>query len=180
MKIFNVFDAVNQGNYEQFNRFYDGNVNAIDKYSKLNLLSLCLVEDSNQEDRIKIIKFLIKEGIDINYIDKKYRRNALHYFYFDVLRPASEYMLEISKILVENGININQLDKYNAIPLNYAISITKKTTQEIQEVYRYLIERGSDYNKKDIFGKSCIDYANEYSWRNDFIKIVEDYQNENK
>ena len=39
-----------------------------------------------------------------------------------------------------------------------------------------LIHSGSDYKKKDTFQKSCLDYAQEYSWRNGFIEIVEEIE----
>ncbi|MGA3439575.1 ankyrin repeat domain-containing protein, partial [Lactiplantibacillus plantarum] len=35
-------------------------------------------------------------------------------------------------------------------------------------------------NLKDGFGKSCLDYAKEYSWRNDFLDIVKEYENSKK
>ena len=123
---------------------------------------------------------MISEGIDINFTDKRDKRNALHIFYFNVLRPDNEYMLEITKILVENGIDVNRMDKYNAIPLKYAITITKLATQDIKSIYQYLLEKGSDYNNKDVFEKDCVDYANEYSWRNDVIEIIKEFKNGNK
>ena len=44
--------------------------------------------------------------------------------------------------------------------------------EEMKEIYVMLIQAGSDYKKKDTFQKSCLDYAQEYSWRNGFIDIV--------
>ena len=180
MKITNVFDAVRDGTYEEFISFYNGNINIISESLGLNLLSLALVNDKNPHEKLEIINFLISEGIDINFTDKKDKRNALHVFYFNVLRPSSEYMMKITKILVGNGIDVNGLDKYNAIPLKYAITITKKATHDIKSTYEYLLEQGSDYNHRDIFEKSCVDYANEYSWRNDFIEIIKEFEYENK
>lgn len=89
-------------------------------------------------------------------------------------------MLEVTKILVENGIDINGTDKYNAIPLEYAITITKLPTLDIRPTYQYLLEQGSNYNHKDIFEKSCIDYAKEYSRNSSVIEIVKRFENENK
>lgn len=123
---------------------------------------------------------MISEGIDVNYKDKRYNRNALNNFYFNVLRLSSEYMMQISKILISSGICVNSNDKYNSIPLKYAITITKKATEEIKAVYWYILKEGFNYMQKDILGKSCIDYANEYSWRTDFIKIVEEFKNADK
>lgn len=180
MKITNVFDAVRDGTYEDFMGFYTRNINEVSENLDLNLLSIAVVNDKNPNEKIKIIKFLLSEGIDVKFTNKKENRNPLHIFYFNVLRPTSEYMLEITKILVENGIDINETDKYNAIPLKYAITITKIPTQDIRPTYQYLLEQGSNYNHKDIFEKSCIDYAKEYTWRNGVIEIVKEFENENK
>lgn len=34
------------------------------------------------------------------------------------------------------------------------------------------------YNLKDEFGRSCVDYAKEYSWRNDLLTIIEEWEYE--
>ena len=174
MKIVNIFDAVRDGTYDDFIKFYSNDVNAISENLGMNLLNLAVVNDKNKEDKIKIIKFLISKGIDINFKDKKYNRNALHNFYFNVLRPTSDYMITITQLLVENGIDINALDNYHAVPLKYAITIVKSPTDDIKEVYQYLLEHGADYNNKDDFGKTCIDYIKEYSWRNGVLNIIEE------
>lgn len=180
MKITNVFDATRDGTYEDFMKFYDGNINEVSESLGLNLLNLAVVNDKNPNEKIKIIRFLISENIDINFTDKRYKRNALHTFYFNVLRPSNQYMLEITKLLIENGIDVNRVDIYNAIPLKYAITITKLATKDIKLIYQYLLEKGSDYNHKDMFEKSCVDYINEYSWRKDVISIIREFENENK
>lgn len=180
LKITNIFDAAREGTYEEFVKFYNGNVNIISENLGLNLLSLTLVNDKNCNEKIKIINFLISKDIDIKFVDNKNKRNALHIFYFSVLKPSSQYMLDITKILVKAGVDINGLDRYNAIPLKYALTITKKPTCDIKSIYRYLLEQGSKYKHKDIFGKSCLNYANEYSWRNDFTEIVKEFEDENK
>lgn len=180
MRIVNIFDAVRDGTYEEFINFYSGNIDLVNKFSGMNLLELALVNDSNPADKLKIIRFLINEGVNINYLDSKYKRNALHIFYFSVMRPTPEYMMEITKLLIENGLDINCKDKYDAIPLKYAITLTKLKTEDIKLVYKYLLEKGSNYKNKDKFGKSCVDYASEYSWRNDFLPIVKEFENEYK
>ena len=180
LKITNAFDAVRDGTYEEFMNFYTGNINEVSERLGLNLLSLAVVNDNNPNEKLKIIKFLLSEGIDIKFTNEKDKRNALHIFYFNVLRPSSEYMLEVTKLLVENGIDVNGVDKYNAIPLKYAITVTKLATQDIRLIYQYLLKQGSDYNHKDIFEKSCVDYINEYSWRNGVIEIIKELENGNK
>jgi ankyrin repeat protein len=88
--------------------------------------------------------------------------------------------MKVTKLLVENGVDINQIDEYGAIPLKYAITLNKLSTDDLKELYMYLLKQGSDYMHKDRFNKSCLDYAEEYSWRNDFIKIVEEFENGSK
>ena len=121
---------------------------------------------------------MISEKIDINFTDTKEKRNALHVFYFNALKPSKEYLQEITKVLAEAGVNVNGQDRYRAIPLKYAITITKLTTDQMQETYRYLLKCGSNYLHQDIFGKSCLDYAKELSWRSGVEEIIREYENE--
>ena len=67
----------------------------------------------------------------------------------------------------------NGKDKYGAIPLNYAITVVKLPTEAAMPVYQYLIDHGSNICEKDNFGKTCLDYAKEYSWRNGIISLME-------
>lgn len=179
MKITNIFDAVRDGSYKDFMNFYSGDVNLTNENLGLNLLELAVVNDKKPDEKLKIINFLISKGVNINFTNIKENRNVLHIFYFNVLRPDPNYMLDITKLLVENGVNINGKDKYNAIPLKYAITITKLPTQSIKPVYQYLIAQGAKYNDKDKFGKSCLDYSNEYSWRNDVRGIIKEFEDGN-
>lgn len=179
MRIVDVFDAVREGDFQEFQKLYTGDINVLNEYSsKFNLLQSVLISNNNEAERLKIIAFLLKNNIDINYKDKKYNRNALHWLFFNFPRGNAEYLLRVVTMLVDAGIEINMLDKYKAIPLKYAITIVKLPTEEIEKVYRCMIKAGSDYNLKDAFGKSCIDYARELTWRNEFIKIVEDMEND--
>ena len=78
MRIVNVFDAVQEGNFKEFKRLYTDDVNVIDRYSSFNLLQSVLISTNNEAERLKIIDFLLEHNIDISYQDKKYHRNALH------------------------------------------------------------------------------------------------------
>lgn len=180
MTIVNIFDAIRDGTFEEFKNYYDGNINFVNERIGLNLLQFALVNDKNPNDKIEIIKFLLDEGININFLDLKDKRNALHVFYFNVLRPTPEYFMEVTKLLVERGVNLNAQDKYGAIPLKYAITLTKLQTRDIRDVYWYLIQYGSDFRYKDKFGKSCMDYAEEYIWRNDVLEMMRSNADENK
>jgi len=174
MKIVHVFDAVKDGTYDDFISMFDGNVNQVNKYTKLNLLETAVANDNNANDKKKIIRHLISCGIDINFVDAKFKRNALHSLFFNIMRGTSDYYLEVSQILVDAGIDINQTDKFGSIPLKYAITLNKLSTDDMKAVYLFLLKSGSDYNHKDKFDKSCLDYANEYYWRNGFVELVKE------
>lgn len=178
MRIINVFDAAIEGNYQEFMRLYTGNVNVVNKYTRLNLLQTVLVETYNEIERLKIIAFLLNNNIDINYKDRKYNRNALHAIFFNFLEGDAGYLLDAVIMLLEAGIEVNAIDKYQAIPLQYAITVCKLKTEEMKDIYVYMLRAGSDYNMKNIFGKSCIDYAKELTWRTEFIKIAEEMKND--
>lgn len=180
MRIIDVFDAVEMGTFEEFKKFYNGDINQVNENIHMNLLQKSLVREGKTEDKIKIIKFLLNEGIDINYISQDTKRNALHTFYFGNYRPTLAFQNEVTKILIDAGIDLNKQDAYGAIPLKYAITINKLTTEENKDMYEMLINAGSDINLKDNFGKSCLDYAAEYSWRNGFIQIAEECKNGNQ
>lgn len=180
MIINNIFDAVREGSLEDFKKIYTGNINEIDKGLDINLLCMAMTNDKRELEKYKIIEFLINEGININYVTRKYKRNALHMLYFCNFRPNINFVVKVTELLLDNGIQINKLDIFNAIPLKYAITINKFSTDENRPLYLTLLHKGSDYNLKDIFGKSCLDYANEYSWRNGFLNIVKEFENENK
>ena len=51
MKILNEFDAVRDGTFLEFKSFYSGNVNIMNKYVNLTLLSLSMINDKNEEEK---------------------------------------------------------------------------------------------------------------------------------
>ncbi|MGL5042450.1 MAG: ankyrin repeat domain-containing protein, partial [Culicoidibacterales bacterium] len=82
MIMLDSFDAASEGDYKKFILFYKKNVNEVDKYSKLSLLQTAVCRDKNPKDRLKIIKFLLRKKVDINYVSTDEKRNALHYLFF--------------------------------------------------------------------------------------------------
>lgn len=171
MKISNVFDAVREGTFKEFKKYYK-NVQEIDKYVAMNLLCLAVSNDCNWEEKIKIIEFLLSEKIDVNFISSKDKRNALHYLYFCNKKPAIDFLTKTSELLISYGLNINAKDKFGAIPMQYLIS-NNLPTQDLTPLFSFLIHHGSDYTEKDNFDNNCLDYAKQFSWRNDFIDLIE-------
>lgn len=172
MTIINVFDAAREGDINEFKRLYKGDINIIDKYTKLNLLQMVLSEKGNYIQRLKIVHFLLKNGIDVNYVDRKDRMNALHLLYSSYVDDI-DYIYKVTKKLIQYGINVNEKNKYGANPLEYLIA-GKLDTEELKPLFKYLIKSGADYNAKDNYGNSCLDYAKQFSWRTGFVQMVED------
>ena len=140
-----IFDAAQEGTFEEFHSLYKGDVNQI-THEKLNLLNMVLTSNTLLDEKLKIIQFLIDEKIDVNCLDSD-NRNALHnLFQFKAnWRVDVEYATKVLSMLLKAGINVNQVDKYGSIPLITAI------------------------HRKDFQGKSAIDYAREFSWRQDLL-----------
>lgn len=172
MVITDMFDAAREGNFEAFVKYFTGDVNSINQFSDFNCLQLAVTRNFNVADRLNIMRFLIEKGIDLNYKDKKVKRNALHVLYFHFLKGDLNFLQEATKLLIQAGVDVNAFDKFNAIPLKYAITISKLSTDKMIGIYDMLIRAGSDYSATDTFGKSCIDYAREYSWRRGFLDLV--------
>ncbi len=174
MTVINIFDAAREGDWNAFRKFYNGNINELDPHSSFNLLQLAVTSTENSEGRLAIIRFLLENRIDLNYRDKKHHRNALHVSFFGFRKGDINHLRKQTELLISAGMDVNATDKFDAIPLKYAITISKHSTEEMKEIYVMLLQAGSDCKKKDTFQKSCLDYAQEYSWRNGFMDIVKE------
>ena len=69
-----IFDAAQEGTFEEFHSLYKGDVNQI-THEKLNLLNMVLTSNTLLDEKLKIIQFLIDEKIDVNCLDSD-NRNA--------------------------------------------------------------------------------------------------------
>lgn len=165
----NIFKIAQEGTFEEFYSVFKGDINQMSN-DNMNLLNVVLTSNSLLEEKVKIVQFLVNEGIDVNYLDSD-KRNVLHNFfqYKANWRVNVKYALTILTILLESGIDINQVDKYGSIPLIYAITVPKLPTEEAMPIYNLLIDSGSDTNLKNFQGKSAVDYAREFSWRHGLL-----------
>ena len=171
-----IFDIVQDGTYNEFIESYNGDITQIDKYTKLNLLCTAMLNNNLPEEKLKIIKYLLSEKVEVNFLSKKENRNALHYFFQANWRPKIAYAYEVVKLLVGTGIDVNAVDKFGSIPMTYSVTLLKLATEELEPLYMLLLEAGSDYKLKNKSGKSCLDYAKEYSWRSSLLDIIKDYE----
>ena len=172
MIVNNPFDAVREGQYNIFNEYIPSDINVVHEYTGLNLLQMTLINDKNFEDRITIAEELIKKGININYCSKD-GRNALHILFYENGRSNPSYIYRVTKLLIDNKIDCNKQDIYGSIPLIYAITSLKHKSEDIMDIYTLLIRSGSNYMLKDNSGRSCYDYASDFSWRNELKALME-------
>ena len=171
-----IFDIVQDGTYNEFIESYNGDITQIDKYTKLNLLCTAMLNNNLPEEKLKIIKYLLSEKVEVNFLSKKENRNALHYFFQANWWPKIEYAYEVAKLLIDAGIDVNAVDKFGSIPMTYSVTLLKLATEELEPLYMLLLEAGSDYKLKNKSGKSCLDYAKEYFWRSSLLDIIKEYE----
>lgn len=176
MRVISAADAAKVGTFQEFADLFDGNAGEINDHNGFSLLMYSMMNQENVMDKVKIITFLLDHGSDVNITDKSNRKNALHILLFSLKRPNVEYLMTIVKLLVEHGIDVNAQDKYGAVPIKYLVTQNHLDLHETDEVYKYLLVHGANPYLKDIFEKSPVDYANEYSWRSDFIDVVKEYE----
>lgn len=178
MTITNIFDAALCGDMNMLKQYYEGNVNCVDEYTKLNLLQTVMCGNGKYMERLEITSFLIHEGIEVNAQGGKNKKNALHLLYSSTKLIDEKFVLSATKMLVNAGIDVNQKDKFGAIPLSYLIS-GKLETSEIEPILLFLIEVGTKCNEKDNYGNSCVDYAKQFAWRNNLVTMMEE-ENDNR
>ena len=66
MTITNIFDTALCGDLEKIKHYYDGNINCVNKSTKINLLQTVVCGNEKYRERLDIIAFLIQEGIEVN------------------------------------------------------------------------------------------------------------------
>ncbi len=189
MEVNNVYSAVVEADISGFNTYYKGNINQVHNVNYMNiygeaeedsfnLLMLAVSKFTNLKSRIKIIEYLIKAGINVNYTDKIQGKNALHFLYFfldskgEKEKGLSKYVFEVTKMLICADIDVNECDILGNIPLKYAVLNKSMSTKEWHDTYKLLLKSKSQFTLHDVAGESCIDAAKRLEWRTDFIDMV--------
>lgn len=174
-----IYITAQKGTYEEFKKIYTKDTATTTTGSRnMTILQYIVLNDTYSKDRIKMIEKVIKDGVDVNHICSEHNRNVLHLMYMNFRDKDYPIIFKITKLLIDAGIDVNAKDGFNNIPMKYAIAVLKSTTEELTPLYKLLLDSGSEYKNVDKFGKSCLDYAKEYSWRNGFIDIVKEFENE--
>lgn len=180
MTICNIFVAAQCADMNEMRKFYSGDINCIDKFNKLNLLQNLLLNSGKYEERLEILDFLLKEGIDVNYIDEKDKYNALHCLYYKTQFGDGvldgKYVFTVTKMLLDKGLNVNAKDKYGAVSLYYLL-VGRLGNDDVKPILSLLLDRGVDYLGEDNYGNSCMYYAKEYPIRTEIVEILENHNN---
>ena len=66
---------------------------------------------------------------------------------------------EVAKLLVENGADVNATNAKGTTVFMYAKTPIQNNDQESTKILDYLLDKGADINRLDIFNKSVLDYV---------------------
>lgn len=174
--VIDVSSAANSGTYEEFATFYTGDPNVTNTFSDCGILSFCVGSRQATPDRIRIARQLLADRADVNEKDAKYARTPLHRLLFDVYPKPAAFLIEMTRVLLEAGADVDAEDRFLETPLGYAVRNTKAGTDELRPLYLDLLHAGADPRHVNTFGRSPLDYAKEYSWRNGFADIVSEFE----
>ncbi|MCK4345558.1 MAG: ankyrin repeat domain-containing protein [Bacteroidales bacterium] len=111
-------------------------------------------------DNIKIARYLIKQGAEINSSNKD-GRTPLHW-------AAIRATKDMAELLIENGADINSLDYDKHTPLHNA------GTRGNVEVAKLLVEKGVDLEIKDDYGRTPLILTARERGNIDIIRILID------
>lgn len=160
-------------------RFLEGyGKNSVDHIYKFNVLQHVLSNNDNEKNKLKMIKFLIKKGVNVNYIEPESNMIALHFLYSLNEHASTDYLIKVTRMLLDAGINVNIADCHDGIPLDYAIASLHASTEELMPIYEMLIKKGSNYLRISRHGKSSMDLAKELSYRKELYEYMEEIKDE--
>lgn len=156
-----IFDFAEEANYEKLkSKLRFKNVNQINR-SGFNCLHYAVFSCANKEERMKVVRYLLKRGIDINCQDKEENRNALLTLLADFHIKDMGFKLEVTKILLDNGIDIHSQDMYTGDALSYLVMNNNINNDEGKELVRLLIKNKVDYQKKYRGGQTIFEFCSE-------------------
>ena len=131
-----IFDAVKQGDFEEFKRWYKIDPTLIrtrsEKTNKLPFFRFVAQCCPN----VEILKYLVSQGTDVNEKDR-WGWTPLH----QALRTNSN--VNVLKYLMKQVVEINEKDKHGNVLLHYAASNPRV------EILKYLVSRGADVNAEN-------------------------------
>ena len=86
-----------------------------------------------KEGNCKIVKRMLRLGADVNAVEGRYKKTALHF-------AARQRDVDVVKVLLQNGADVNAVNKDKWTALHY---VAQKGHVDIAKV---LIQNGADLN----------------------------------
>lgn len=121
-----------------------------------------------QSRNIPLIEFLLKNGADVNGIDR-YNNTALHWLgSLSHVERNYQANVQIARLLLEHGADPNLKDKVGNNSIGYVIHYSKKFGNDLIKVF---LEYGADPNIKNNYGIS----TKEITTDKELLKLYEEY-----
>ncbi|XP_066280586.1 poly [ADP-ribose] polymerase tankyrase-like isoform X1 [Branchiostoma lanceolatum] len=113
-----------------------------------------------------VVAMLAKKGANVNSIDERDKRTALHVAVSGSTITELEFAL--LDTLLDAGADVDAVDEKQRTPLHIAVNANSGSTDSTAEVEEKLLEKGAKPDVRDIRGRIPLHYA--------FVKI-KDHQN---
>ncbi|XP_078675989.1 poly [ADP-ribose] polymerase tankyrase-like isoform X2 [Branchiostoma floridae x Branchiostoma belcheri] len=113
-----------------------------------------------------VVAMLAKKGANVNSIDERDKRTALHVAVSGSTITEVEFAL--LDTLLDAGADVDAVDNKQRTPLHIAVNANSGSTDSTAEVEEKLLEKGAKPDTRDIRGRIPLHYA--------FVKI-KDHQN---
>lgn len=155
-------------------------VNEPNELGEIPLMTLIKNQNFSKEDKIQMIKYLIKRNTDVNYVNKKNGKSPLSY----AIKNKSIYIIEL---LIKKGANVNYVsgNTYQS-SLIYALRLGDLNTMKcliecIQEnniLNGFIEELVENFEKR--LNEEIFEYLVRYNINNITVRILRTIINENK
>lgn len=138
-------------------------------YNGRSLLFYSL-SNNNPEERYKISKFLLDQGMDATGINES-EESLLH-----ILLSRTKHNLvqteELCEILIEHGADINKIDNKGRVPLQYIINM-KYTDDELDSLYKIWFSHGKVLvNHKNDWDKTPVELIKQIPYRKKLLEYI--------
>ncbi|XP_078592750.1 poly [ADP-ribose] polymerase tankyrase-like isoform X2 [Branchiostoma floridae x Branchiostoma japonicum] len=146
----------------------------VDSGANINMRSLDMKEDgmaypvllATRQKLQGVVAMLAKKGADINSVDERDKRTALHVAVSG--STITEVEFAFLDTLLDAGADVDAVDEKQRTPLHIAVNANSGSTDSTAEVEEKLLEKGAKPDTRDIRGRIPLHYA--------FVKI-KDHQN---
>ncbi|GHM57944.1 MAG: hypothetical protein sL5_00410 [Candidatus Mesenet longicola] len=140
------------------------NVNHVSRLGNTALVLAVSCINNNEKDHLKIIKLLVRNRADVNFISKDagvlFQQSALHFAVQYFIQNSNKDSLNIvSYLLSLPKLNVNICDDRNETALHYVVKSKLDVNSQLKILGTLLTRKDIDLLVADNTGKSPLDYA---------------------